>query len=116
MRLAAVSLDCADPQRLANFFLAVLGGRQLGAKESSARLDVSGVVLVMQLVERYAPPVWPGSEIVHMDLTADDVEAAAERAVTLWRYMLGAAEPAVARAARPSRSPVLPDAVHARRV
>lgn len=82
-RLAAVSLDCADPQRLADFYLDLLGGRQLWAKESSTGLEVSGVVLVMQLVEDYAPPVWPGSAIVHLDLTADDIEAVAERAVTL---------------------------------
>lgn len=82
-RLAAVSLDCAAPQRLADFYLALLGGRQLWAKESSAGLEVSGVVLVMQLVADYAPPVWPGSAIVHLDLTADDIEAVAERAVTL---------------------------------
>lgn len=82
-RLAAVSLDCADPQRLADFYLDLLGGRQLWAKESSTGLEVSGVVLVMQLVEDYAPPVWPGSAIVHLDLTADDMEAAAERAIML---------------------------------
>ena len=82
-RLAAVSLDCADPQRLADFYLALLGGRQSWANDSSAGLDVSGVVLVMQRVEGYAPPVWPGSAIVHLDLTADDMDAAAERAVTL---------------------------------
>ncbi|MGZ4531814.1 MAG: VOC family protein [Mycobacteriaceae bacterium] len=82
-RLAAVSLDCADPQRLADFYLALLGGRQLWAKESSAGLEVSGVVLVMQLVEGYARPMWPGSAIVHLDFTADDIEAAAVRAVTL---------------------------------
>jgi catechol 2,3-dioxygenase-like lactoylglutathione lyase family enzyme len=82
-RLAAVSLDCADPQTLADFYVALLGGRQLWAKEASAGLEVSGIVLVMQLVEGYVPPVWPGSAVVHLDLTADDIQAAAERAVAL---------------------------------
>ena len=57
-RLTAVSLDCADRQWLADFYLALLGGQQLWSKESSAALEVSGVVLVMQLVEGYASPVW----------------------------------------------------------
>jgi hypothetical protein len=79
----AISLDCADPQRLADFYLAMLGGRQLWAKESSVAVEVSGVVLVAQLVDGYVPPVWPGAAIVHLDLTADDLGAAEERAVAL---------------------------------
>ena len=82
-RLVAVSLDCSEPQRLAAFYLALLGGRQLWAKESSAGIEVLGAVLVAQRVEGYVPPVWPGTSIVHLDLTADDIDVAAERAVGL---------------------------------
>jgi catechol 2,3-dioxygenase-like lactoylglutathione lyase family enzyme len=82
-RLVAVSLDCADPQRLADFYRALLGGRQLWAKESSVGVEVPGAVLVPQRVDGYVPPVWPGTSIVHLDLTAGDVDAVAERAVTL---------------------------------
>jgi catechol 2,3-dioxygenase-like lactoylglutathione lyase family enzyme len=82
-RLVAVSLDCTDPQRLADFYRALLGGRQLWAKESSVGIKVPGAVLVPQRVDGYVPPVWPGTSIVHLDLTADDVDAAAERAVEL---------------------------------
>lgn len=82
-RLVAVSLDCSEPQQLAAFYLALLGGRRLWAKESSVGIEVVGAVLVAQRVERYVPPVWPGTSIVHLDLTADDIDAAAERAVEL---------------------------------
>ncbi|MBA2639125.1 MAG: VOC family protein [Nocardioidaceae bacterium] len=82
-RLVAVSLDCADPQRLADFYRALLGGRQLWAKESSVGVEVPGAVLVPQRVDGYVPPLWPGTSIVHLDLTAGDVDAAAERAVAL---------------------------------
>ena len=78
-----MSLDCSDPQRLADFYLALLGGRQLWAKESSVGVQLPGAVLVVQRVEPYVPPVWPGSAIVHLDLSADDIDVAAERAVTL---------------------------------
>ena len=82
-RLVGVSLDCSDPQRLADFYLALLGGRQLWAKESSVGVEIPGAVLVVQRVEPYVPPVWPGTSIVHLDLSADDIDVAAARAVAL---------------------------------
>lgn len=83
VRLVAVSLDCPDPQRLADFYRGLLGGRQLWAKESSVGIEVSGMVLVAQRVAGYVPPVWPGTAIVHLDFTADDLGMAEERAVAL---------------------------------
>ncbi len=82
-RLVAISLDCADPQELANFYRALLGGRQLWTRESSVGVEVPGAVLVAQQVDGYVPPLWPGTSIVHLDLTSDDLGAAAERAVAL---------------------------------
>lgn len=60
-----------------------LGGRQLWAKESSVGIEVPGAVLVAQQVDGYVLPAWPGTSIVHLDLTADDLGAAAERAIAL---------------------------------
>ncbi|GAA1951401.1 VOC family protein [Nocardioides panacihumi] len=82
-RLVGISLDCPDPQRLADFYLGLLGGRRLWAKESSVGIEVPGAVLVAQRLEGYVPPAWPGTSIVHLDLTADDLRAAGERAVAL---------------------------------
>jgi catechol 2,3-dioxygenase-like lactoylglutathione lyase family enzyme len=82
-RLVAISLDCPDPQRLADFYRGLLGGRQLWAKESSVGIEVAGAVLVAQRVDGHVAPTWPGTSIVHLDLTADDLGAAAERAVAL---------------------------------
>ena len=82
-RLVSVSLDCADPQQLADFYLGLLGGRQLWARESSVAIEVPGAVLVAQQVDGYLPPDWPGAAIVHLDLTADDLGAVGERAVAL---------------------------------
>lgn len=83
VRVAAVSLDCSDTQQLADFYVALLGGRELWSKESSAGVEVAGLALVMQRVDPYEPPPWPGRAIVHLDLTADDIDAATERAVSL---------------------------------
>lgn len=82
-RLVAISLDCPDPQRLADFYRKLLGGRQLWAKTSSVGIEVAGAVLVAQRVDDYLPPVWPGTSIVHLDLTADEIEPAVDRAVAL---------------------------------
>ncbi len=79
----AVSLDCPDPQRLADFYRELLGGRQLWAKPSSVGIEVPGAVLVAQRVDGYLPPGWPGTSVVHLDLTADDLDATTERAVAL---------------------------------
>jgi hypothetical protein len=82
-RLVGISLGCPDPQRLADFYLSLLGGRQLWAKESSVAVEVPGAVLVAQRVDDYVPPDWPRTSIVHLDLTAEDLGATGERAVAL---------------------------------
>ena len=54
-RFAGVSLDCADPAALADFYLELLGGQVLWRSAGSAGLRVPGVVLVMQRVAEYRP-------------------------------------------------------------
>ena len=83
VRLVGVSLDCADPHLLADFYREPVGGRQLWAKEFSVGLEVAGGLLVAQRVLAYVPPVWPGTSRVHLDFTADDIDSAAARAVAL---------------------------------
>ncbi len=63
------------------------------AKESSVGVEVPGAVLFPQRVDGCVPPLWPGTSIVHLDLTAGDVDAAAERAVALGATLPGAARP-----------------------
>jgi hypothetical protein len=82
LRFVGVSLDCADPEVLADFYLTLLGGERLWCSAGSVGVRVPGVVLAMQRVAGYRPPAWPGSSVVHLDLTAgDDVERAVARAV-----------------------------------
>jgi Glyoxalase-like domain len=78
-----VSLDCADPAVLADFYLTLLGGETLWQSAGSVGIRVPGVVLAMQHVEGYRPPSWPGSSVVHLDLAAGaDLDGSAARAVT----------------------------------
>lgn len=84
IRFVGVSLDCADPAELAEFYLQLLGGRLLWSRPSSVGVQTPGLLLIPQRVADYAPPSWPGSSIVHLDLTAGAELASAERrAVTL---------------------------------
>ncbi|HZB51051.1 MAG TPA: VOC family protein, partial [Mycobacteriales bacterium] len=72
LRVAGVSLDCADPGELADFYLRLLGGRVLWRRESSVGVRVAGLLLIPQRVAGYRPPTWPGAAVVHLDLTAGD--------------------------------------------
>jgi hypothetical protein len=85
LRLSAVSLDCADHRALARFWAELLGGEVLWTHERASAVRVDGTVLVPQQVDGYTPPDWPGSPIVHLDLTADPVhlDDLAARAVGL---------------------------------
>jgi hypothetical protein len=84
LRFVGVSLDCADVDQLAEFYLRLLGGRVLWNRPTSVGVQVPGLLLVPQHVEGYRPPVWPGSSIVHLDLTAGDgLDEPVARAVAL---------------------------------
>jgi len=84
VRLVGVSLDCADPDELVDFYVRLLGGRVLWRREGSVGVRVPGGLLVPQRVEGYRPPLWPGTSIVHLDLTAGDaLDEPVARAVAL---------------------------------
>ena len=84
LHFVGVSLDCADPGALAAFYLELLGGELLWEKADSAGVRLPGLTLVAQRVEPYVPPAWPGSSLVHLDLSAgSDVDEPSARAVSL---------------------------------
>lgn len=84
LRTVGVSLDCADPVVLADFYRGLLGGEIQWTSGHSVGVRVPGLLLIAQRVDGYEPPVWPGSSIVHLDLTAgDDLDGPTARAVAL---------------------------------
>jgi hypothetical protein len=84
VRFVGVSLDCADPAELAEFYLRLLGGRLLWSRPTSVGLQVPGVLLIPQRVDGYRAPQWPGTSIVHLDLTAgEQLDEPVKRAVAL---------------------------------
>jgi hypothetical protein len=84
LRLVGVSLDCADPAELAEFYLQLLGGRVSWSRENSVGVQVPGLLLIPQRVEDYRAPDWPGTSIVHLDLTAGkQLDEPVKRAIAL---------------------------------
>ena len=84
VRFVGVSLDCADPAELAEFYLQLLGGRLLWSRPTSVAVQVPGLLLIAQRVSNYRPPQWPGASVVHLDLTADEhLDEPVKRAVAL---------------------------------
>lgn len=84
VRFVGVSLDCADPAELAEFYLGLLGGRLLWSHPGSVGVQTPGLLLIPQRVADYRPPSWPGSSVVHLDLTAGaELDGPEQRAVAL---------------------------------
>jgi Glyoxalase-like domain len=82
-RLAALSVDCADPGALADFWLALLGGEALFRSPGTVLIRVpGGVALALQRVDGYKPTDWPGSPLLHLDLdAAGDLDGTVARAL-----------------------------------
>jgi hypothetical protein len=84
VRFVGVSLDCADPAELAEFYVQLLSGRLLWSRPTSVGVQVPGLLLILQRVENYGPPQWPGASLVHLDLTAgEQLDDPVKRAVAL---------------------------------
>lgn len=75
--------------RSSSFYVGLLGGRRLWTKDSSVGVEVLGAVLIAQRIEGYRSPDWPGSSTLHLDLSADDLDAAVGRAVALGATLPG---------------------------
>ncbi|QUL77813.1 VOC family protein [Brevibacterium sp. SMBL_HHYL_HB1] len=84
-RLAMVTLDAPDAAALGEFYSAVLGWPVAYSDENYAMLTGPSHALGIGTIPDYRPPNWPddGHKQFHLDLAADDLEAAAARCVEL---------------------------------
>ena len=92
LRVRSIVLDCPDARALAGFYAELLGGRVkvVDAGWCEVHTDVSGIRLAFQQVEGYERPEWPSGspQQVHLDLDADDLEAACQHAQSLGAAVL----------------------------
>ena len=85
LRLAAVSLDCADPVELGTFYSRLTGFEITYSSKDFVAL-AGDIYLTAQRVDGYQPPTWPEGERakqVHLDFATDDLDGAVEIAVGL---------------------------------
>jgi len=85
-RLAAVSLDSADPAGLADFYRQLLGLDLMFESEDFVALRGAGILLTTQRVADHVPTDWPGATVpkqIHLELAVQDLEDAESAALDL---------------------------------
>ncbi|BFU41778.1 VOC family protein [Krasilnikovia sp. MM14-A1004] len=85
-RLAAVSLDAADPSPLASFYQRLLGLDVFFESGDFIALKGAGVLLTIQRVDDHRAADWPSGPIpkqLHLELAVDDLDAAEEQALAI---------------------------------
>jgi hypothetical protein len=85
-RWRSVALDCADPQELAEFWVAVIGGEIGFSSEQFVAVNAGAMWLAMVRVPDYRPPEWPDGDVpkqIHLDLSVDDLDSAETEAMKL---------------------------------
>jgi len=85
IKLAAVTIDCSDAGRLADFYADLTGGEVTHRDDESghAQASVPGGTLNFQRVHSFTPSQWPGQEHpqqFHLDFSVDDLDSFVERA------------------------------------
>jgi hypothetical protein len=84
-RLGSISLDCAHPLPLAEFWAALLGGEIAFTSEAFVTVKTDPMWLSAVRVDDHTPPVWPGgvAKQMHLDLAVEDLDGAEAEAVHL---------------------------------
>lgn len=88
MKLSAITLDCADPQALAEFYRQATGLRPHPASNGdfAGLTSEEGLFLGFQRADGHRPPTWPDRTVpqqIHLDFQVDDLDEAEARLVEL---------------------------------
>jgi hypothetical protein len=81
-----VTMDCADPVALGEFWAALLGGEVVMSTPTTVVVLSSTIDVAMVTVDDYVAPTWPADAVpkqLHLDIATRDVEAAAAEAERL---------------------------------
>jgi hypothetical protein len=81
-----VTLDCTEPDVLAEFWAAMLGGEVVFTTAQAVGVRTDHAWLSAMRVDGYRPPTWPEDTVpkqVHLDLGVDDLDAAVTEAERL---------------------------------
>jgi hypothetical protein len=85
-RTGFVSLDCADPLALGEFWAAMLGGKIVFTNATTVLIRTEWLWLSALKVSDYRAPTWPDGDVpkqIHLDLAVTELEAAVAEAERL---------------------------------
>jgi catechol 2,3-dioxygenase-like lactoylglutathione lyase family enzyme len=88
LRIGAVSIDCADPGALADFYAQLLGMERIVETADGAVVAISDGThtLAMMRVEGFVAPSWPNPgqlQQMHLDVSVTDLDGATSRALAV---------------------------------
>lgn len=82
----AQTIDCHEPNAMADFYVAALGGRVAKREADCTSVEAGGLLLNFRAVPAYRPPTWPSADVPmqqHFEWVVEDLEGAAEQLVKL---------------------------------
>jgi hypothetical protein len=85
-RTGVVSMDCADPVALGEFWAAMLDGEIVYSTANTVIVRTGWVSVSAMKIADYVPPTWPESDVpkqIHIDLAVTDLDATAAEAERL---------------------------------
>lgn len=85
-RTGFVSIDCADPMALGEFWAAMLGGEIAFSSDTTVGIRTEWVWMSALKIDDYVPPTWPEPGVpkqIHLDLAVTDLDTATAEAVQL---------------------------------
>lgn len=90
IRIDDLTIDCADAQKLADFYAGLLGWQAVKLGDGLYEVRAAGFPMrfLMEQESDYVPPVWPEvpgaqQKQLHLDFTVSDLTAAVDRAKAL---------------------------------
>lgn len=85
-RMGSISFDCEEPQPLAEFWAALIGGVIAFSSEDFVAVKTNLGWISAVRVPDYRPPTWPSGSVpkqLHLDLAVDNLDAAESEAIRL---------------------------------
>jgi catechol 2,3-dioxygenase-like lactoylglutathione lyase family enzyme len=86
-KLWSVTLDCSDPEPLAQFWVKALDGKVAYRSENFIGVETpDGLWIGAYRIDGYEPPDWPDGappKQFHLDFAVDDLDAAEQAALDL---------------------------------
>ncbi len=83
-KLIAVTVDCAEPKTLADFYAKILGFEVQHAEDDYAAVGDGTTSIYFQRIPERSPAAWPGpGKQFHFDVRVPDVDKAVEEYLAL---------------------------------